>query len=250
MIEEGSIKLFRSILSSQVFAHQTALKIWVWCLCKASYKERFISVKIGKGNVIVKLLPGQFVFGRYKAEEDLNIDGSTIYRWLQKFASPEFDMILIESNNQYSIITICKWNEYQIEKGKKRTTKEQPKSNQRTRHEPDKNTNNKDNTVNKEYTYSEFYDSEIAKTNDLEYIRFVKWLYGDNELSRPMTKILSLNDQIGLEQWEKIKVLAQEHGTKIYDTCRNLENYKKSSYTSFYLTLNNWLKPKKEKAVC
>lgn len=146
-MNEGYIKLHRQLIESKVFANQTALKIWVWCLLKASRKERFFPLKIGKGSTTVKILPGQFIFGRFKAEEELNIDGSTIYRWLQKFKSEEFSMITIEANNQYSIISICKWSSYQAEKSES----EQPMSKQRTRLEPDMNTDNTVNTVkNKE----------------------------------------------------------------------------------------------------
>lgn len=136
------LKLSRSITDSQVFAHPIALKIWIWCLCKASHKQRHIQLKVGKGDRIVTIEAGQFIFGRHKAEEALSIDGSTIYKWLQKFESADFSMILIESNNQYSIITICNWEEYQHDYNKKEqpsnnlvTTEEQLSSNQVTTEE-------------------------------------------------------------------------------------------------------------------
>lgn len=125
------LKLSRSITDSQVFAHPIALKIWIWCLCRASHKQRHVQLKVGKGDRIVTIEAGQFIFGRHKAEESLSIDGSTIYKWLQKFESKDFEMILIESNNQYSIITICNWDEYQHDYNKK----EQPKSSQVTAEE-------------------------------------------------------------------------------------------------------------------
>jgi len=145
---EGYFKVHRKILYSQVFAHQIALKIWIWCLAKVTFKERFVSIKSGKGKITVKLFPGQFIFGRFKAEEELNIDGSTIYKWMQKFASDEFDMIKIESNNQYSIITICKWEEYQNGDSDEVTTIEQPSNSQVTAKEQPSNTNKKDNKDN------------------------------------------------------------------------------------------------------
>jgi len=138
---EGYFKVHRKILNSQVFAHQTALKIWVWCMAKVTFKERFISLKIGKGSIVVKLLPGQFIFGRFKAEEELGIDGSTIYRWMQKFSTNEYGMITIESNNQYSIVTLCNWEQYQNNEDEN----EQPMNNQRTADEQPTNTNNNDN---------------------------------------------------------------------------------------------------------
>jgi hypothetical protein len=132
---EGYFKVHRKILESQVFAHQTALKIWVWCMAKVTFRQRYVTLKIGKGETTIKLLPGQFIFGRFKAEEELNIDGSTIYKWIQKFASADFNMINIESNNQYSIITLCNWEQYQNEEDKEVTTIEQPSSNQVTTEE-------------------------------------------------------------------------------------------------------------------
>jgi len=147
---EGYFKVHRKILDSQVFAHQIALKIWIWCLAKVTFKERFVSLKSGKGFITVKLMPGQFIFGRFKAEEELNIDGSTIYKWMQKFASDEFDMIKIESNNQYSIITISKWEEYQNGESDEVTAKEQPSNSQVTAKEQPSNTNNNDNNDKKD----------------------------------------------------------------------------------------------------
>ena len=136
---EGYFKVHRKIIESQVFAHPTALKIWIWCLAKASYKERFVSLKVGKGFISVHILPGQFVFGRFSAEESLGIDGSTIYKWIHKFASDEFGMITIDSNNQYSTISICNWDIYQMNEEEK----EQPCNSQVTTEEQPCNTNKK-----------------------------------------------------------------------------------------------------------
>lgn len=237
---EGSIRLYRRILDSQVFAHQTALKIWVWCLCKASFKERFISLKVGRGNTTVKITPGQFIFGRFTAEDELGIDGSTIYKWMQKFASDDFDMISIESNNQYSIITINNWDSYQVDDKPKRTTKEQLRNICVTSEEHLCNTNNNVNNV-----YNEYYSAEILKSkNNSDYITFVKFLFGENGVERPFKKLLAMDDQIGYKQFLELKRISEEHHTKILDTVRQLENYNKKTYKSFYLTMCNWLKPK------
>src|SRR4030042_444842 len=146
---EGYFKVHRRIIDSQVFAHPLALKIWIWCLSRVSYKERFVPVKVGKGETTVKIQPGQFIFGRFKAEEELNIDGSTIYKWMQKFASPDFDMILIESNNHWSKVTLCNWEEYNPLNNKEVTAKEQPNNSQVTAKEQPSNTNKKDKKVYK-----------------------------------------------------------------------------------------------------
>ena len=146
MYEEGYIKLYRGLQNSQVFAHPIALKVWIWCLMKANHKERFVNLKIGKGSIVVKVGIGQFIFGRHKAEEELDIDGATIYRWINKFASEQFDnMISLDVSNQYTIITICKWEEYQSDKDTECTTNEQPMSQLCTTYEPAMSTNKNDN---------------------------------------------------------------------------------------------------------
>ena len=129
-MDSGYILLSRGVLDSDVFASQKLLKIWVWCLCKANFKDRFVPLKIGKGETVVSVKRGSFIFGRHKAEEELFIDGSTIYKSIKKLE--KMDMIKIESNNQYSIVTICKYNTYQDANVYKVTTKEQPSNNQVT----------------------------------------------------------------------------------------------------------------------
>jgi hypothetical protein len=151
---EGYINLHRTLLDSMIFSSQTGLKIWIWLLLKASYRKRHVSLKIGKGETTVTIERGQLLFGRYKAEEELCIDGSTIYRWIKKLE--ENGMISIESSNQYSIITICNYDTYQTEneikeqpKNSRVTTNEQQMNSRRTASEQQVNTYNKDNKVNK-----------------------------------------------------------------------------------------------------
>ena len=102
-MDNGFILLSRGILDSDVFASQKLLKIWIWCLCKANFKDKSVPLKIGKGETILRVKRGSFIFGRNKAEEELFIDGSTIYKSMQKLK--QMEMIEIESNNQYSIVT-------------------------------------------------------------------------------------------------------------------------------------------------
>lgn len=93
--------------------------------------------------------------------------------------------------------------------------------------------------------FSSFYDVEIEKSNsDPDYVKFVSFIFGDNDMGRPLRKLLALNDQIGFEQFTELRRVSSETGIKIYDTVRSLENYSKKTYTSFYLTMRNWLKKK------
>lgn len=116
------IKLFRKLLNSPIFENEKALKIWIWCLLKATHKEREQLV----GQRIVSLKKGEFIFGRKQASEELKMTESTIYKYIKLLE--KLQMISIKSNNKFSIVSIEKWEDYQIEELKnnnKITTKEQ-----------------------------------------------------------------------------------------------------------------------------
>ena len=122
MEDKSYIKLFRKLLNSPIFENEKALKIWIWCLLKATHKERLQLV----GQQEVTLQKGQFVFGRKKASEELKMSESTIYKYIKLLE--KLQMISVNSNNKFSVVTVEKWEEYQVEELKdnnKVTTKEQ-----------------------------------------------------------------------------------------------------------------------------
>lgn len=79
MENSSYIKLFRKLLNSPIFENEKALKIWIWCLLKATHKEREQLI----GRQIVHLEKGQFVFGRKKASEELKMKERTLYDYLK-----------------------------------------------------------------------------------------------------------------------------------------------------------------------
>ena len=134
----GWVKVHRQLLESEIFANSKALKIFLWLILKANIKTRFVPLKIGAGDSAVKIEYAQLLFGRFKAEEELGIDGSTIYKWLKKME--EMTMILIQSNSHYSIITICNFELYQGVDDIEVTTEEQPSNSRVTTEEQPSNT--------------------------------------------------------------------------------------------------------------
>jgi len=131
------IKIHRGILDSYAFANPVSLKIWVWMLLKANYKASFVPLKVGLGVSSIKVERGQFIFGRIKAEEELSISGSTIYRQMQKFE--DLGQIKIDVNSTFSIVTVCNYDTYQSKKdnseqqlNSNRTAIEQQLNNDRT----------------------------------------------------------------------------------------------------------------------
>lgn len=231
---DGYIKLYRQLLESEIFASQIGLKIWIWCLLKANYKSKFVSIKTGRGKSTIEVERGSFVFGRHKAEEELNIDESTIYKWIKKIE--KLEMISVKRNTHYSIITICKYDTYQSELEYDVTTKEQPSNNQVAAEEQPCNTNNKVNKV-----YNTYYDGEILSSqNDDNYIAVVKILFGDNNLCRPLNVVLSMRDQLSYEEFKRLYVYKQKYGVVFSEIFEQMENWdglkKRKSVSLTFLT--------------
>jgi hypothetical protein len=150
-IMEGAILISRALIDSEVFASEKLLKIWIWLLIKANFKERQVPIKIGAGQSVVTIKRGQLLFGRLSAENELFIDGSTIYKCIKKLE--KLNNIEIKSNSHYSIITICNYDHYQDFKSYRVASNEQASNSQVTATEQPSNTPNNDN--NEDYANNE-----------------------------------------------------------------------------------------------
>ena len=129
-MERGYIALWRKSLDSRIFNNEGLWKVWTWCLMKATHKKRWTTLKTGRGNIDIEILPGQFVFGRHSAAKELKMNPSTVWKRIVKLKNTS--NLNIESNRQYSIINIINWDIYQpqknnsnIESNKQVTGKEQ-----------------------------------------------------------------------------------------------------------------------------
>ena len=136
---EGWIKLHRKLIDSKVFANPNILKIWIFFLVKANFKKVFVPVSCGTGITTVTLEKGQFLFGRNKAEKKLKINRNTIYKNMKKMEKD--GLISIKSNNHYSIVTICNYEQYQPSDDEQVTAKEQQRNSKVTAKEQQSNSN-------------------------------------------------------------------------------------------------------------
>jgi len=136
------ILLYRKSISSRVFRNEALWKVWTWCLLKASYKERWVTMKTGKSEIEVKIYPGQFIYGRLSAAKELNMKPSSVRNRMEKLKNMR--NLDIKKDTQYSIISIINWDTYQTQDSKE----DSKKDNQRTIKGQSKDTNNKVNKVN------------------------------------------------------------------------------------------------------
>lgn len=117
-------------------------------------------------------------------------------------------------------------------------TSNQPTTNQQL------TTNKNDKNVKNEikYTYSKFYDEQLAESeNDLGYEQFIKILFGENSLFRPLNNVLKL-EQVTFKQYER---LVNKYGSvysEFEKTLVSMENYKKITNNKTVTgTLDNWM---------
>ena len=107
MTMEGWIKLHRQLRDSQVFSNPKLLKVWIWCLLKASVRSYDAII----GLRTVHIDEGQFVFGLISASEELDIPVRSLRRYLDVLQSE--GMVAIKSTTKYSILTVENWGFYQ-----------------------------------------------------------------------------------------------------------------------------------------
>lgn len=92
--------------------------------------------------------------------------------------------------------------------------------------------------------YSSFYDEQIKLSNDnSDYIKFVKYLFGENKEGYKFEGVLSIVNQLTFEQFEISKEKARLNGTKVLTFLSKIENDKKywKGKVNLNTTLENWI---------
>lgn len=185
----GWIKLHRKLKNSLVFDNPDLLKVWIWCLLKATHDDYIQMIGLQE----VELEKGQFIFGRKVAANELKMSESKTYRLIKKLETMQ--NLNIKANNKYSIITIANWELYQFDENKNEQQFEQQMNNKRTTNEQQMNTNknikNNKNNKNNNNIYSESLIKKIMSypgkktkdTRDKKLPQLIK-KYGEEQIIR------------------------------------------------------------------
>ncbi len=140
---DGWIKLYRQAIDDGWLQNADLWAFWCYCLLKATHKKHTARV----GYQRIDLAPGQFIFGRKKAAEELETTERKI-RTSLKILEKEGN-VTIKTTNKFSVITICNWEAYQLidngidQQDDQQTTNRRPASDQQvTTYKNDKKVKN------------------------------------------------------------------------------------------------------------
>lgn len=125
---QGYVCLWRKSVASAVFQNDGLWKVWCWCLMRANWKENHVPITTGRGQSIATVKPGQFVFGRKTASEELGMRPSTVQDRMAKLE--KMGNIVRQPSTHYTVITVCNWESYQSERLSARQPSRQPSDNQ------------------------------------------------------------------------------------------------------------------------
>ena len=182
----GYVKLWRKSEDSSVFKNDALWKLWTWCLMQATHEPIDWAVQTGRGETLVHIDTGQFVFGRRTAAKALGGTPSGTWKRMQKLQTMQ--NLTIESNRHYSLITIANWHLYQPPKEKgdhqgnhQVTTKEPPSNHQGDTYK--KRPKNKENIKKEMPPIPAELDTDAFRES------WGHWLQHRKENKKPMTEL-------------------------------------------------------------
>lgn len=110
-MNRGYLKLWRKIEDSPIFADAHLLQLFLWCLMRATHKTYSVPARTGRGETVVTLKPGQFIFGRNAAAKALKCRPSTVRNRLDSLRKRK--IVDIQPDTHFSVVTIVNWHLYQ-----------------------------------------------------------------------------------------------------------------------------------------
>jgi hypothetical protein len=203
----GWIKLHRKLKDSLVFDNPDLLKVWIWCLLKATHDDYTQMIGLQE----VELKKGQFIFGRKVAANELKMSESKTYRLIKKLENMQ--NLNIKANNKFSVITIENWEIYQSDNNNNEQQSEQQMNNKRTTNEQQMNTN-KNIKNNKNISIYSIFDSYSDNTDLRQALRDYSIMR--NKIKAPLTEravTLLLNKLDALASTDELKIKLLENAT-------------------------------------
>jgi hypothetical protein len=260
-INEGWIKLFRSIRKHWIWNDPTKLKRWLDIILEVNHEDR----KVNIGNEIIDCKRGQTVMSLR----------SWATRWcVSKDSARHFigllqkdGMIITKSLAKTTRITVTNYDIYQHVTHDGETMARQSRDSRETVAIPKQElkelkNKNKENPLFKKKeklkvlnvdAAVEFYASQAAEAKKysdtfcVKYLEFARFVcQKNNDGTWRLNHFLMMNHPLSLEEFRKLYIKSGENLEKITSKASSLHtNFKyHGKYSDVYLTINNWLTPR------
>lgn len=106
-MEHGYVKLWRKCLDSGLLKNPTAWQLFGYLLLKATHRAHRQLV----GGMVFDLQPGDVIFGRSKAADDLCVGEQSIRTALKLLE--KLEIVTSKSTNKCTVISFVNWDRYQ-----------------------------------------------------------------------------------------------------------------------------------------
>jgi hypothetical protein len=213
---EGWIKIHRQFLNWEWFNKSEAVHLFIYLLLKANHKDgTWQGIKINKG---------QFITSYGKISSDTGISLQTVRTLLKKFENT--NEINTQTTNKYTIITICKYTDYQSEESEtniQSTFNQQSINNQLTTNKNDK----KEKKLFIPPTFNDVLAYCMIDKMDVDVNKFINfyeskgWMVGRNKMKDWKAAVRNWNkskqpDKLPLDQLDPLVRKAIELGYEKY----------------------------------
>lgn len=226
-IKVGFVKVFRTFLDWQWFQKPEMVQLWLYLLLKANHQENeWQGMVIGKGQLFV---------GRNKIQAETGLSEQVIKTCLKRLKST--GEITTKSTSRGTLITIAKWEDFQIDNVKDNQQINRPYNQQSTNDQP---------TANQQVTTNKNEKNEKNEKNIKTYRSIVDEYTPDPDLRTALDEFVGMRKamkgftvralEIALSKLDK---LAQDDQTKLAIVNQSVERswkgffpIKQSAYTS------------------
>lgn len=117
------VRQLQRIQRTSIWKNSHLLQLLFNCYAGAAWEPKCVSFKTGRKDVLVHLNTGQCIFGRYSIAEQVGAKPDATYKRLKRLE--KLGEVHIDSNSNYTIVTLCHWHLYDYNQLTKVTSKSQ-----------------------------------------------------------------------------------------------------------------------------